>query len=438
MSEQIKHKILMLDDEESILKSLSRLLKTEGYELFTCTSGNEALEILKNHEITIIISDQRMPQMTGVEFLQKSIAISPKSIRMLLTGYADTQATADAVNKGDIRYFFNKPWDDHILLSRIKESIELYDSLREKNRLQKVIAKQNLKLKEFNTSLKDKVDEQTKEISQQNKELNRSFMETIKAFSSFIDLRHKEVGSHSQRVSLLVKKLLTCYDLEKKEYQDIIVASYLHDIGKITLSDIILKKKPETLTISEKKQLNKHPIIGQSCVYNISGFGEIGIIIRNHHENHDGTGFPDRLVSDQIPFGSKIIRICNKFDHYAFLNGYPDLKTLQKATASLVQYSGALFDPEIVKKFIDADVAKTLYHNEGTDVQHLSPDELREGMVTADDINTQNGMFLLPKGAKLSVDMINRIIKIHKVDRVNGEIKVFKKIVNERETSATI
>ena len=314
----------------------------------------------------------------------------------------------------------------------------MYDSLREKNRLQKVIAKQNLKLKEFNTSLKDKVDEQTKEISQQNKELNRSFMETIKAFSSFIDLRHKEVGSHSQRVSLLVKKLLTCYDLEKKEYQDIIVASYLHDIGKITLSDIILKKKPETLTISEKKQLNKHPIIGQSCVYNISGFGEIGIIIRNHHENHDGTGFPDRLVSDQIPFGSKIIRICNKFDHYAFLNGYPDLKTLQKATASLVQYSGALFDPEIVKKFIDADVAKTLYHNEGTDVQHLSPDELREGMVTADDINTQNGMFLLPKGAKLSVDMINRIIKIHKVDRVNGEIKVFKKIVNERETSATI
>ncbi len=438
MSEELNHKILLLDDEESILKALSRLLKSEGFELFTSTSGVEALEIIKNNEITIIISDQRMPQMTGVEFLQKSIDISPKSIRVLLTGYADAQATADAINKGEVRYFLNKPWDDNVLLSRIKESIELYDSLKEKNRLQKVIAKQNIKLREFNTSLKEKVDKQTKEITKQNKELNRSFMETIKAFSSFIDLRHKEVGSHSQRVSLLVKKLLECYDLDQKEYQDIIVGSYLHDIGKITLSDIILKKKFDTLTILEKKQLFKHPIIGQSCVYNISGFGEIGIIIRNHHENHDGTGYPDCLVSDQIPFGSKIIRICNEFDHYAFLNGYPDLQTLQNATAKLVQYSGSLFDPEIIKRFIDADVAKTLFHDEGSDIQHLSPNELREGMVIADDINTQNGMFLLPKGAKLSVDMINRIRKIHKVDNVNGEIQIYKKIVNEKEPSETI
>ncbi len=438
MAEQVKHKILLVDDEVSILKALSRLLKPEGYELISTTSGKEALKLLTNDEITIIISDQRMPQMTGVEFLQQSIDISPKSIRVLLTGYADAQATADAINKGEVRYFLNKPWDDNVLISRVKESIELYESLKEKNRLQKVIAKQNIKLKEFNISLKEKVDEQTKEITHQNHELNKSFMETIKTFSSFIDLRHKEVGSHSQRVSLLVKKLLSCFDLDEQKYQDIIVGSYLHDIGKITLTDIILKKKYEHLTITEKNQLFKHPIIGQSCVYNISGFGDIGIIIRNHHENHDGTGYPDNLVSDQIPFGSKIIRICDAFDHYAFINGYPDLQTLQKATAKLVQFSGSLFDPEIVKKFIEADVAKTLYHDEGTDVQHLTPNDLREGMIISNDINTQNGMFLLPKGAKLSVDMINRIRKIHIVDNVNGDIQVYKKIVKEEEPSAAI
>lgn len=438
MSDKVQTKILLVDDEESILKALRRLLADEDLKIFTATSGIEALEIFKANDITLMISDQRMPQMTGVELLQQCREISPDCIRILLTGYADINVTIDAINGGAIKYYFNKPWDDDLLLSRIRESIEFAQMSKERKQLQKQIAEQNEQLKNFNLKLKEKVDEQTKEIKEQHQELNQSFMETIKAFSTFIEMRNKEVGSHSQRVAMLVKNMLKSYELGPSEYQDIVVSAYLHDIGKISLPDKIIKKLPDDYSFAEIELVKKHPTIGQTVVYNISGFEEIGVIIRNHHESYDGSGYPDGLVENQIPLGSRIIRICDEFDHCAFKGGYPDLKTLNEASARLVQFAGSRFDPDIVKKFIDRDIAKTIYYQEGQDTTHIHADDLMEGMVVAGDIFTRNGMFLLPKGAKLSKGMISRIRKINTVDPIAGEIRVYKKAEEEKAEHVTI
>ncbi|MCD6161937.1 MAG: response regulator [candidate division Zixibacteria bacterium] len=433
MPEKFKHTVLLVDDEEGILKALRRLLKNLDADIITANNGIEALEVLKNNQISLIISDQRMPKMTGVELLHHSQDISPDSIRILLTGYADIEATIEAINSGAIRYYFNKPWDDEILLSRIKESLDLYKMTVENKRLNKLLFKRNEELKQFNKTLEQRVDEQTKEIKQQHEKLNQSFMETIKSFSTIIGLRFKEMGSHSQRVATLTKNLLEGSNLNQKEYQDVIIAAYLHDIGKISLSDRIMVKNLSKYTDADLEEIRKHPILGQSCVYNIYGFEEIGIIIRHHHENYNGSGYPDKIKGLKIPFGSRVIRIADAFDRLAFDKAYPNLDILNRAAAHLVKYSSSKYDPDLVKKFIELGLARRFPLKDISDAMLVNAQELKVGMVVASDITADSGMFLLPKGVKLSMGMVKRIQKIDKVDPISNGICVYRMIKNKGE-----
>ena len=220
MPDKFKHTILVVDDEEGILKALRRLLKDLEADVITANSGKEALEILKNNQVSLIISDQRMPEMTGVELLHCSRDISPNSVRILLTGYADIETTIEAINSGAIKYYFNKPWDDEFLLSRIRESLDLYKMTVENKKLNILLYRQNEKLKNLNKTLEQRVAKQTKEITKKHEELNKSFMETIKSFSIISEMRYKDVGSHSLRVATLADKLCKSINLEHKEYQD--------------------------------------------------------------------------------------------------------------------------------------------------------------------------------------------------------------------------
>lgn len=430
--------ILLVDDEESILKSLRRLLADIPIEVLSATGGAEALELIKEHNVSLIISDQRMPEMTGVEMLKRSREISPDTVRILLTGYADITATVDAINDGAIAYYFNKPWDDELLLSRIKESLDIHAVRAENKWLQELTRKQNKKLKELNASLEERVEEQTSEIREQHEELKRSFMETIKAFSTIVELRFQDVGSHSQRVAALVKRMLQNFDLSPQEYQDIIVAAYLHDIGKISFPDRILARDPDKYNTSDLELVQKHPILGQSCICHINDFEEVGVLIRNHHENYDGSGYPDKLVENQIPIGSMLIRIADTFDHLAFAKGYPTLSVINEASAYLVQHSGTKFNPKLISKFIECDAAREFLFKESSAISEKDPAELREGMVVACDVNTKNGMFLVPKGAKLSRGMIGRICKINKVDPVTERIQVYKKNYSTEEKTGYV
>jgi len=431
------HRILLVDDEEGILKALRRVLRGLGAEVVTASNGPAALEILSKQNVSLIISDQRMPKMTGVELLGRVRELAPQTIRILLTGYADIDATVEAINNGAVRYYMNKPWDDDFLLSRIKDSLELYESAAENKRLDELTRQQNEKLLEFNHTLQEKVDQQTSRIKKQHGELKKSFMETIKAFSVIVGLRLRDVASHSQRVATLTKMFLKGLDLSDKEYQDVVVAAYLHDIGKIGLPDKIAGKDQKECNPHEKKALYKHPILGQSCVCGITGFEEIALMIRHHHENFDGTGYPDYLIGTKIPLGSRILRICDAFDHAALRNDYPDLKTLNHAVATLHRYAGSRFDPSLVKMFDTLDIANQFYHDDSQGVVGLKPADLKEGMVVAMDIRTVNSVFLLPKGAKLSSGMIGRINKIHAVDPIIEAIRVYNRSANMETEHAT-
>ena len=168
MELKYKHTILVVDDEVSITKSLHRLFRKEGINVIEATSGPEALDLLQKLErpVSGIISDQRMPKMTGSQFMKEAKKVAPDSFRILLTGYSDIGAIIEALNIGQIHKYITKPWKDNELVLQVKESLKQYELILENRKLNNIVKRQNKELKEINKSLEQKVAERTKEIEQ--------------------------------------------------------------------------------------------------------------------------------------------------------------------------------------------------------------------------------------------------------------------------------
>ena len=168
-SQAKKYTLLIVDDEENNLSSISRILSAL-YNIITAQDGKEALELIRKdenpHRIQLILSDQRMPRMTGVEFLKQTIHIIPKAIRMILTGFMDIDATIGAINDGQVYKYLTKPIDPQYLLITIKRALEAYE-LEHQNHL--LIEE----LKALNSSLEQKVEERTFQLQQANQKLER-------------------------------------------------------------------------------------------------------------------------------------------------------------------------------------------------------------------------------------------------------------------------
>lgn len=117
--------VLYVDDEENNLVSFKATFRIK-YKVLTAISGDEAMEILSKNKVEIIVTDQRMPNMTGVEFLERVLVKYPETMRILLTGYTDTAAVIDAINKGKIFHYLTKPWDENELDMTIQRAHETY------------------------------------------------------------------------------------------------------------------------------------------------------------------------------------------------------------------------------------------------------------------------------------------------------------------------
>ena len=128
---QYKHSILIVDDEESILNSFQRILADEDYEVHAVNNGSEGLNKLRTAQkpYSVIVSDQRMPEMSGVQFFAQAKDIFPDAVRILLTGYADSNAIIDAINKGGVHLYFTKPWREEEILLHIKQTLSKVEIL---------------------------------------------------------------------------------------------------------------------------------------------------------------------------------------------------------------------------------------------------------------------------------------------------------------------
>jgi response regulator RpfG family c-di-GMP phosphodiesterase len=446
MEEKPRHSILIVDDEESILRSLVRLFRNEDYDIATAVGGSEGLKRIGEAPapFSLIISDQRMPEMTGDRFLAEARKVSPDSMRVLLTGYSDMEAIVEAINKGGVHRYFTKPWKDEELLLQVRQVLEQYGLILENRRLQELTKKQNEELVELNAGLEDKVREKTAEILKKNealifmnRELESGLFNTVKAFGALTDRFNPALAGHGRRVRQTARELSQAMGLPENDIAHIEIAALLHDIGKLGFSRKLLEYKEDEWTTEERNAFKNHPVYGQETIHFINRLTHVGILIRTHHEKYDGEGYPDRLKDEEIPTGAKIIAVADAYDKIVNLQvnlggavaaakaarahtKYED--ALQEAAATyLKKESFQSFDPEIVKHFLT--LIKTRKVSLMQELR-VSLANIREGMKLARPLYSSSGRFLLPQAALLTAGIIRKLRLLHENDPITDDIHI--------------
>jgi putative nucleotidyltransferase with HDIG domain len=427
-----RYGVLFVDDEPHILSALKRLVMDEDIDIHTAGSGAEGLEVLSRKDnIGVIVSDQRMPVMTGAEFLAQARKMAPEALRIILTGHADINATIDAINKGGAHRYLSKPWDDNGLLETIRESLRFYALARENQQLHQIVHRQNEELKNWNLQLKNKVLQQTTTIREQNERLQQNllhlqqnFRGMLFAFTRLLELRDKNVRNHSKNVTRVATDMARVMQLPSKQCELIQIAAMLHDIGKIGIPDALLGTPEELMSPEEQREYMRHSIRGQAAIDTIEELRPAGVLIRHHHEHYDGSGYPDRLAGDAIPLGARILAIADFVDSQIHKQQGDNL--IDRVLELTRQQMGSLLDPALMvhlEKPVRACYEK-MFSATGLKGQKVSLHALREGMILADDLYSGTGLLLLSKGSSLTFRNIEQIMRNHELDPLPSEIPV--------------
>ncbi len=398
--------VLCVDDEPNILSALRRLLRSGGYQVLVAEGGAQGLAVLAKEHVDVVISDMRMPQMDGAEFLNAVRTDWPDVVRILLTGYADMTSTIDAINRGEIYRYVTKPWTDEDLLLTLRQGLERKGLERETARLQALTHRQNDELKQLNGQLEVRVQERTGELEKANERLKTNFLNAIKIFSSLMELRHPVLAGHSRRVATLARSVAQKVGMDGKEAQEVFLAGLLHDIGKIGFPDKLLAKPMSTMGFDDMQAYRKHPLEG---VHALMAFDELGAttrIIRHHHERFDGLGFPDGLRGNDIPLGARVLAAVNDYDSLQIGTFQPRQLSPPETRAALENDRGKRYDPLVLDALfalVGAPVKPS--HRE----MRLSLADLRPGMVLARDFVSREGSLLLGAEHVLDTKLIEKM-----------------------------
>lgn len=420
VEEQNQECVLFVDDETNILSSLRRLFRPLGYKIFTASSGQEGLEILENNEIDLIISDMRMPEMDGAEFLALAAKKWPDTIRILLTGYADMTSTIAAINEGKIYQYVSKPWEDNDIKLSVQYALKQKALEKERDQLLELTRKQNAELQDLNANLEDKVRIRTRELRQTmaslettHKELKKSYFSSIKVFSNIIEMRVSRMAGHSRRVAEQARILAIKAGMNDDEVQQVVFAGLLHNIGKLGLSDNLIDKPFNALSSEDRTHVTKHPIVGEGILMELDYLQDAARLIRSQHEYFNGEGYPDRLSGEDIPLGARIIGLVSDYD--ALQIGI--LNTTRLSTAEALEFirrnRNTRYDPKLVDLLLEGFGSNELEEYKQKSL-YVKSSRLRSGMVLTRDLVLKTGVVLLTKGHLLNDNIIHRIRDLEK------------------------
>jgi response regulator RpfG family c-di-GMP phosphodiesterase len=361
---EMKAKILFVDDEPNVLSSLQRQFRNK-YDVEIEEDPAKAVRALNKKEpFAVVISDYRMPKMSGIEFLSKVREKSPETTRIMLTGYADLDNAIRAVNDGNVFRFLTKPCERDTLLKNIQEAVNQYELLTNKRVL-----------------------------------LEKTLKGSVELLSEITSLVKPEAGARINRVRRYVR-----YLAEKKGVKDMWrydIATMLSQLGTLILPPGTL----DTLLVGEDfnpeqvQMFEMHPVIAQSLLSKLPRLESIAEMISYQLKGFDGSGTPrDGVKEEDIPLGGRILKISLDYDIFLQSEDTP-----QKAFAKL-EKNGEAYDPELLYYIEGMLGIEARYVIKTVSINDLSP-----GMILHEDLSSKQGAMLLRKSIELDKDKIDRI-----------------------------
>lgn len=413
------HRLLIVDDEQLVLTGLRETLTREGYHVTTASNPFAALEELKKQIFSVIISDNHMPGVTGLEFLAQAKELQPNASRILITAVLSLDTVIDAINKGEIYRFIVKPWLREELLATVKNAVQRYELIDNNTVLQSKAVVMNRELMESNRSLElqiARVAEQNESLGQLNQALAENLQHAVQLGLHVLQTFYPALGNHARRVQQVCLALADTLHLPAEKRQILEFSAWLHDIGLVAIHRDVIRRwelSPDALSPDELRVVQSHPILGQDLVKFVHHLEEVGTIIRAHHERFDGSGFPDGLKGEEIPWLARLLAVAVGFAE----------SNLDEASAieGIKQNSGSLYDPEAVRAFLRALPKSSISRKE----REVLLAELQPGMVLAKGIYTPNGLLLVPEGQPLNESAIGKILSHNRTNPITQSLLVY-------------
>ncbi len=332
----MEKQILIVDDEEMIQSLLAQRLGKEGYSCVVANNGKEALSRFYRADISLIISDIRMPEMDGLELLRNVRAVRPSTAFIVMTGYPDIDMAVEAIHLGATDFII-KPIELDLVVFSIRKALE-------QKKMEEHVESDYRNLKKL-------LEERTSKLQEALLILKKNHADSVRALAGAIDAKDPYTRGHSERVRVMSVRIGTKLGFNEEKLQNLVFGALLHDIGKMGIRDEILQKQGK-LSSEEYQYVQQHTLIGVKIVEGIDLFRDKIPMIRNHHERYDGSGYPDGLVGEVIPLEARIVAVPDAFDAMTSLRPHRRALPLENVLVEMINGKGTQFDPHILEIFL--------------------------------------------------------------------------------------
>ncbi len=411
--------ILIVDDEPVVLTALRLTLERERYHVIACSNAPSALAVLAEHDIAVIISDQKMPEMTGIEFLLESRQIRPHSSRILLTAVVSLPTVVEAVNKGEIFRFVAKPWLREELLATVRNAVQRNELILHNRGLQAQTQELNDQLTAANRELQQQLkalEQKRQKLDALNGELAARYENSLELCRRILTAFDPILGGQAKSLVEIAAKMAESGHFGADDRRALCSAARLCDLGLIGVPRELLRsfrRAPERLSERERAMLHNHPVYSQTLAALVDPRLDLAETIRSHHENFDGTGYPDGIEGKAIPWPARCLAVAVAFVE----SDRPKQATIEAILAG----SGTTFDPEAVRLFLRITNLMQLPRQ----VREILLGELAPGMVLASGIYSPHGLLLVGEGQPLGPATISKILNHNDVAPIEQRLLVY-------------
>lgn len=323
---------LVVDDEPHLRRVLVRLMKADGFSCEEAGNGVEALEQMKMHPATLVVTDLHMPQMDGIGLLRELRRLYPDTAVMMITAVADVSTAVNCLNVGAMDYL-TKPFHLEEVRARVRQALE---------RRRLVIDN-----RDYQERLEDRVKVQARRLEE-------LFLASIQSLADSLEVKDPYTLGHSLRVSRHSVVIARALGLDREVVAQVELGGHVHDIGKIGVREAVLNK-PGPLTPDEYQHIMTHPMVGWRILSPLLAEKPIALnIVRSHHERYDGRGIPDGLAAEEIPLEARIAAVADTFDAMTSVRPYRPGAPVAATIVELRRCSGSQFDPRVVDSFVAA------------------------------------------------------------------------------------